>query len=281
MLPKGGNAMDPRSPTGGRSGGSSGGGGNSFGDAADRYGQAGWAGLERGFSAGRGGPSKAELAGSLWKGLHPGRDVTDNDPKKKDPPPPPPKKKNPDGTDAGVETADDNTPHGGSKGSAAQSPAGQPKPAQSDSAGGTVSGIAGAVVGAGAGIYAGAQVPVVGEAAAVVLGILGAVGGYYGGQALWKKFGFMPADDGYGYGGGGPRSNVVNLFMPADDGYGYGGGGPRSRGYLGAATRGLENLRAARARPGAPGVFLYKPNPDDPSPGNPNSRTFALAIRPW
>ena len=288
-----GNAGDPKSPTGGPIGGPPGGGGRGgspFQGTADRYTGIGKHGDAYGGGGISGGslPSRAVLAGSAWKALHPGRDISD-DPK------------NPDaGTPnigAGGPLDTPAEPHGADPGAPGSPPGGPNVPAPKsppmtpDSgaghrvpAGHSIAwdiGV-GAVVGTGTGVVASLGWWSLG------VGVIGA-----GVGALVHKLHHMPADtdltggSGGGGGPGGPRARALQqgvYYMPADDTTGTSPTGPRSQilRSLRSAAFYRPSDDATGAPPGprsrsAPEGSLYMPAPDDPRPGNPHSRQLAAA----
>jgi hypothetical protein len=252
MLPSGANAMDPKSPTGRGIGGSHGGGGSPFGDVG-RHAQAGWRGLERGFSLGQGGPSGAEMSGTQWEAFHPGRDASEKPDGAPDEPKEPKKPKKPDaGTDggAGATPGAPDSPTGGPH-TPAMPPAGNapmtpPVVAESKagpSAGTVALALGGSLLGAAAGMAVGWYV-IESPVATVVLGLGGMAAGGIGGAKLAKKWGLRPPEDGH---------------RPPEDGH-----------------RPPEDGHRRFTSPDAPGTLLYRPNPDDPSPGGPRSRQAAF-----
>jgi hypothetical protein len=286
-----GNAGDP-SVGGHRVGKKGGGGGSHFNDPLgySALGMHGDAFEGGGISGGRL-PSRAVLAGSGWRALHPGRDVSDDDPKKPD-------AGTPD-AGAGGTTGTRLMPLAGPNAMTDSYTPTTPSVTAGELAMMGVGGLVGTLLGGWAGVALSS------EAAAVGLGIGGLIGGGYGGYRIAHHFGWMPADDGFGGTGGGPRSQALNRFaggqdagrfipaddgnggngrgprsnvsmpgvyVPADDGYGGTGGGPRSMGgALTPSTTVAHTVRTARARPDSPWNAVSKPDPDNPSAPGPRS----------
>ena len=286
-----GNAGDPRSPfgVGARSGGA-GDRGSPFQGTADRYTGISMHGDPYGGGGISGGnlPARAELAGSAWKALHPGRDISD-DKKPGEPTPTPTPTPTPDGgTDGG----------GGGRTQPMRRtdgtemlPSVVQNPAHAVTAGefvtGGLVGLGGAALGVGVGVLL--ENPFL----VVALGLAGGIGGAYGGYRIAHHFGWMPADTDLTGGGGGtggpagPRARAQQLgqyYMPADDTTGTSPTGPRSQvlrslrssGFYFPSEDATGGPPGPRSRSGPEGS-LYMPAPDDPRPGNPHSRELAVA----
>ena len=277
-----GNAADPRSPTGRRfGGGGQGGGGNPFLGNANPPGYIYGDPSEGGGVSGGRLPSRAVLAGSAWRALHPGRDVADNP--DGGTPATPPTAATPS-TPAAPSTVLYIWPDGTIHEAPAPAPAPEPASAAPGQTGWTNREIGWAVAGGVVGATIGGALlggnPVFRGVAGFSLGVLGVYAGY--GYAHKKPD--DPADPALvgGSGGpGGPRAfaasraaqHAVRLYMPAPDDVGP--GSPRSAGYGPGSLSARNDSRALYRDRGN----LYMPAPDDSSPGSPRSTGATLETR--